>query len=83
MPKSARPWPTKARDVLDDTRAGLLRIDQLLRAAQVAARDGNRIEAVILCGDARNVAVTLYAKLTAARNGEYEKDDGDLCDPAR
>lgn len=86
MPRAARPWPTRAMWVLEDTKASadvlaavFHNIDELAREAQTAVRNGKGLEAVIVLGDLRNRAVvgvgetiTIKDRLTKARNGEYE-----------
>ncbi len=74
MPRTAREWPTRALWVLEDTKALFTTIDALAREAQVAARDGNRLEAVIIAGDIRTKAMTGFERLTRARNGDYDHE---------
>lgn len=74
MPRVARPWPTRALWVLEDTQSVLADIDALARKAQIAARDGNALEAVIVIGDIRNKAVTAKDLLSRARTGDYTEE---------
>lgn len=75
MPRQAREWPTRALWVLEDTKATLQAIDALALEAQVAARDGNTLEAVIVLGDVRTKALTAFDMLTRARVGDYTQED--------
>lgn len=74
MPRVARPWPTRALWVLEDTQSVLTDIDALARKAQIAARDGNALEAVILAADIRTKAITAKDLLSRARTGDYEQE---------
>lgn len=40
--------------------------------AQVAARDGNDLTAIIVLGDLRNKAMTAFDQLSKAREGKHE-----------
>lgn len=72
MPRVAREWPTRAMWVLEDTKALAQEIDGLAREAQLAIKDGHNLEAIIVLGDVRNRALTIFDKLTKARAGDYE-----------
>lgn len=72
MPRVAREWPTRALWALEDTKALAQEIDKLAREAQIAVNNGNNLEAVIVLGDLRNRAMTIFEKLTKARDGKYD-----------
>lgn len=71
MTYKRRRWPNYALWALEDVLAKLASIEADARAIQVAARDGNAVQAIIVAGDIRASAVTARETLTRAKTGEY------------
>ncbi len=73
MARKPKKWPDYALSSLEGVLVHLKNIEQLSRQAQVAARDGDRLTAVILNGDIRAQAQSATHLLVQARTGEYEE----------
>lgn len=67
-----RRWPNYALWALEDVKAKLMQIEADARAVQAAAKEGNKLEAVIIAGDIRTAAMEARAILSRAKEGEYE-----------
>lgn len=72
MARRPKKWPTYALDSLEGTLFHLKGIIELTREAQVAAKEGDRMMAVILNGDIRERAQDAVHLLIQARVGNYE-----------
>jgi hypothetical protein len=79
-----RRWPNYALWALEDVKVMLTRIEADARAVQMAAKEGNRLETVVIAGDIRTAAIEAKAILTRAKEGEYEDETGcRVATPAR
>jgi hypothetical protein len=67
-----RKWPNYALWALEDCKARLIGIEADARAIQEAARDGDRLQAIIIAGDIRKAATEAKTILTRAKEGQYE-----------
>ena len=65
-------WPNYALWALEDVKAQLAQIEADARAVQEAAKNNNRLEAIIVAGDIRTQAMNAITTLTRAKEGEYE-----------
>lgn len=65
-------WPNYALWALEDVKARLAQIEADARAVQLAAKDGNALQAIILAGDIRTAAMDAKNQLTKAKEGDYD-----------
>ena len=70
--KKPQPWPYKASAAADEIQAYLLSIRDIARQIQMAAKQGDNGNALILAGDIREKALAAEHVLKGARRGEYE-----------
>lgn len=69
--RKPKKWPDYALSSLEGVLVHLREIEKLSRLAQVAAKDGDRLAAVILNGDIREKAQSATHLLVQARTGQY------------
>lgn len=74
MARKPKKWPDYALSSLENSLMHLRSIEQLSRQAQIAAKNGDRLEAVIINGDIRLRAQSAIHLLVQAKTGEYDQE---------
>lgn len=70
--RKPKKWPSYALEALETSLILLAEIEGLSREAQRAAKENDRLQAVIINGDIRERAARAREHLVRAKIGEYE-----------